>query len=1021
MKKKSAMRRGLFAALIVLMLTGTCSTGFAATTFSDVNGHWAANSINYGVARGFINGYTDGTFKPDYPVTRAEFSKMLNIAFGISNTQATSFRDVPSTAWYATEVKKAVAAGYINGYEDNTFRPNNNITRQEAAVMIASVIPAAGTTPSLSGLIDNASIADWARDAVVKVYAKGYMKGDTNNMFNPRKSLSRAEAATILSNIITKETIVSGDTVISKNGTEITDTIYANDLTISKSLGSGSVELRDSTVLGTMNVLGGGSGFVELYITNVNNMNVAKTTGDVRVLLSGDSTVKDAIIENGCTLEHKSLRGSGFQNIYFNGADLDTQEVDLIGSFNQLYINIASTINSTDGTISNVTVKKDAYGDTVKLGGTYTNVTLETKTVFELLTGKISTFTINSGASSSTVKMNSKTSITTAVVNAAKTAFTGTGLIARLEANANDITYETKPTRIVTAGSVTREPVQSADISAPSPTFSPADSATNILANTKITITFDEPIYLSNGNSVSTSSLSNIIELRKGSSTGTEVPYSASINSAKTVITVTPDDILTNNTSYYIIIPSRAIEDELGNENSKITSVFKTGTTDVAPPVPTFTPANGAINVAVDSDITIVFNESLYNSSGSLLAANTNLTTTSLILKKGGSSGTNIPFTATYSGSSAKTITITPIDPLPAGTYYVAIIANKFEDAAGNSIPLTSSTFSTVGEVFPISIAPIGGITVPATGATPVTSATATSQYTAAVSWSPNPATFAASTTYTATITITPKTGFTLTGVPANFFTVAGAISDTNLANSGVVTAIFPATAAPVISLSHNVSGNTKVFSPLPVDYEPGTQDAAMLVTVAASGANTNVQAVLSGTNAASFELTETIDSLLDSQTGTFTIRAKDGLTVGTHTATVTVTSSEFTSGTSFTVTQVIKPIALAHNVSGSAKIFTPLIENYVSGTQGTLTVTITATGSNTNIQAVLSGTNADSFELTENIDDLAHSETDIFTVKAKDGLTAGTYTATVTVTSSEFVSGVSFTITQEITVEPAE
>jgi len=95
-----------------------------------------------------------------------------------------------------------------------------------------------------------------------------------------------------------------------------------------------------------------------------------------------------------------------------------------------------------------------------------------------------------------------------------------------------------------------------------------------------------------------------------------------------------------------------------------------------------------------------------------------------------------------------------------------------------------------------IDIAAIPGVTAPVTGAIPDLTVTATAQYTGVTTWSPTVVgTFAAGTVYTATITLTPKTGFTLTGVAANFFTVAGATSDTNPINSGVVTAIFPAAA----------------------------------------------------------------------------------------------------------------------------------------------------------------------------------------------------------------------------------
>ncbi len=93
-------------------------------------------------------------------------------------------------------------------------------------------------------------------------------------------------------------------------------------------------------------------------------------------------------------------------------------------------------------------------------------------------------------------------------------------------------------------------------------------------------------------------------------------------------------------------------------------------------------------------------------------------------------------------------------------------------------------------------VSTIPGVIAPAYGATPVTAITETAQYTGTVSWSPNDNPFVATTAYTATITLTTKPGYTLTGVTADFFTIAGATSDTNPANSGVVTAVFPATAA---------------------------------------------------------------------------------------------------------------------------------------------------------------------------------------------------------------------------------
>ncbi len=115
-----------------------------------------------------------------------------------------------------------------------------------------------------------------------------------------------------------------------------------------------------------------------------------------------------------------------------------------------------------------------------------------------------------------------------------------------------------------------------------------------------------------------------------------------------------------------------------------------------------------------------------------------------------------------------------------------------------------------------INIADIPGVTPPNYDETPVTTITETAQYTGTVFWSGSPVTFAATTVYTATITLTAKSGYTLTGVTADFFTVAGATSNTNSANSGVVTVVFPATGSPV-KVTYNVgTGNTS--GTVPVD-----------------------------------------------------------------------------------------------------------------------------------------------------------------------------------------------------------
>ncbi|PKM56381.1 MAG: hypothetical protein CVV00_00360 [Firmicutes bacterium HGW-Firmicutes-5] len=115
---------------------------------------------------------------------------------------------------------------------------------------------------------------------------------------------------------------------------------------------------------------------------------------------------------------------------------------------------------------------------------------------------------------------------------------------------------------------------------------------------------------------------------------------------------------------------------------------------------------------------------------------------------------------------------------------------------APDGVALTTYTISLTTDA-PINIAAISGVIAPVRRATPVTTITETNQYTGTVSWSPVHDSFEASTVYTASITLTPKAGYTLVGVGANFFTVAGVSTPaTNLAHEGVISAVFAATAS---------------------------------------------------------------------------------------------------------------------------------------------------------------------------------------------------------------------------------
>ncbi len=164
--------------------------------FSDIAGHWAEDSIIELAGRGLINGFDDGTFRPEEAVTRAQFTKMLVDLMGLNtNTVLRIFEDVPTNAWYAPYVTAAYAEGIALG-DGAYFRPDSSITREEMAVMAARCVQISAT--GMMDFTDRESVSDWAKDAVDALASAGIINGFEDGTFRPDGISTRAEAAVIL-------------------------------------------------------------------------------------------------------------------------------------------------------------------------------------------------------------------------------------------------------------------------------------------------------------------------------------------------------------------------------------------------------------------------------------------------------------------------------------------------------------------------------------------------------------------------------------------------------------------------------------------------------------------------------------------------------------------------------------------------------------------------------------------------------------------------------------------------------
>ncbi len=138
------MKKLLVTLLALIFILGTVSTGFAAP-LKDVEGTDYEDAVARLVALGIIGGYPDGTYKPEKPVTRAEFAKIIVTALGVGQAAeyakgATKFSDVPATHWASGYINVATDMGVINGYPDGTFKPNKEVSYAEAITMIVRAL-----------------------------------------------------------------------------------------------------------------------------------------------------------------------------------------------------------------------------------------------------------------------------------------------------------------------------------------------------------------------------------------------------------------------------------------------------------------------------------------------------------------------------------------------------------------------------------------------------------------------------------------------------------------------------------------------------------------------------------------------------------------------------------------------------------------------------------------------------------------------------------------------------------------
>ena len=347
------IKKAAALALAMVMALSLASVAFAAD-FPDMPDDWSTAALEAAVENGLISG-KDGKIAASDNLTRAEMATIITRAFGAEVEDDISFADVKNDAWYKSAVAKAVHMGAMGGVGSNNFAGAASITRQEVFVVLARVLKLAdGDAADLATFSDADKTATWAVPAVAALVKSGYVSG-SNGALNPTANITRAEFSQVMYNIFhnayltkagTYEEVDGDNVIISSTNVTVKGVDVKGDVVIADGVGDGDVFFEDVTIGGRLVVRGGGMNSVHFKDSKVGTVIMSKVDGNVRLVVTGESTVETVTVEAGKA----------------------STDVRVEGTVGTVVVNDnASTVVLADATVAKVEVNK--ANTTVSLAG----------------------------------------------------------------------------------------------------------------------------------------------------------------------------------------------------------------------------------------------------------------------------------------------------------------------------------------------------------------------------------------------------------------------------------------------------------------------------------------------------------------------------------------------------------------------------------------------------------------------------------------------------------------------------
>lgn len=235
------------AAAILLSPTG--ALGASAADFSDFPSDWSTAALTRAVDNGLLGGVDGGRIAPQGVLTRAQLAAIINRAFG-ATAQASlgGYSDVSADAWYYDDMAKAVQMGTFSGAGEGMLEPDRAITREEAFSVLARAFALkSGDAAVLADYADGGAVSDWAKGTVAALVGGGYVNGSDGKRLNPQASITRAEFAAVIGNLVSQYidsdnvpeagSVIDGNVVVRGNGIDLSGVTVKGDVIVADQAG----------------------------------------------------------------------------------------------------------------------------------------------------------------------------------------------------------------------------------------------------------------------------------------------------------------------------------------------------------------------------------------------------------------------------------------------------------------------------------------------------------------------------------------------------------------------------------------------------------------------------------------------------------------------------------------------------------------------------------------------------------------------------------------------------------------